>query len=183
MTSNPVIFIQYWKKKKKKKKSVLTNNYEHCLSYRNENGCTAIRIGTVANEHEHTSYLYTENSGVLAFGSNVVTAIKQCRDNSGFTRVPSSVLKLTTSRPFLNPSWSHFFLFFYPSSSLFFAYFSLTLSLSLFHNQPCSISSRKGYLERVEGVYRSFQVKRANSSNSLAHWRNRSLKLMLERYF
>lgn len=58
------------KKKRKEKKSVLLcsdmNNYEHCLSYRNENGCAGVRgIGTVANEHEHTSYLYTENSGVL----------------------------------------------------------------------------------------------------------------------
>ena len=126
-TSNPVIFIQYWKKKRKKKKEERSDEQLRTLSLvqkrkrmhgrkRNRHGC----------KRAHTSYLYTENSGVLAFGSSVVTAVKQCRDNSGFTRVPSSVLKLTTSRPFLNPSWSHFFL----SSFFFFAPLSLSLSLS-----------------------------------------------------
>ena len=115
------------KKKKKKKKEERSDEQLRTLSLvqkrkrmhgrkRNRHGC----------KRAHTSYLYTENSGVLAFGSSVVTAVKQCRDNSGFTRVPSSVLKLTTSRPFLNPSWSHFFL----SSFFFFAPLSLSLSLS-----------------------------------------------------
>lgn len=169
------------KKKERKKKNVLTNNYEHCLSYRNENGCTAVRgIGTVANEHEHTSYLYTENSGVLAFGSSVVTAIKQCRDNSGFTRVPSSILELTTSRPFLNPSWSHFFLLFFLPSSLF-CLFSLTLSLSssfitLLHIISKGLSGKGG---------RSIEVIPGETNELIeligVYWRNRSL--MFERYY